>query len=120
MTIKDTVRWHNEQIQYIEETIEKNKNKRIIVMTHHAPLLRQGVTNPGLWKTVDPSVTSSFKSDLRNNFKENVIGWVYGHTHWNQNMIYRDVIIASNQCGYIQDKIPENYNPSFVVSFPKS
>lgn len=120
----DTMKWHIEQLQYLKTEVElsKKKNQPVLIMTHHAPLVRFGVTNPGLWESAEPEINSAFCTDLSGMFGSPIVGWLYGHTHWNHNMTINDTVIAANQGGYIMGEVPTlppNYDPKFVVKVPK-
>lgn len=124
LNTEDTMIWHEEQLKFIKSEIElsRKKNQPVVVMTHHAPLVRFGVTNPGFWESSEPEINSAFCTDLSGMFGSPVVAWLYGHTHWNHNMIINDTIIAANQGGYIMGevpKLPPNYDPKFVVTVPK-
>jgi len=116
----DTMAWHQEQLAFIKAEVEKSrkKNQPVVIMTHHAPLIRFGVTNPGLWESAESEVNSAFSTDLSSMFGPPVVAWLYGHTHWNHNMVINDTIVAANQGGYIfgeNASLPTNYDPKFVV-----
>lgn len=124
LTVHDTLSWHKAQLRFLKEEIAKSKkiNQPVIVMTHHAPLMRFGVTNPGYWET-DNDVGSAFASDLSGLFSTPVVAWLYGHTHWNHNMVINDTQVAANQSGYIfgsNADVPTNYDPKFVVKVLKT
>lgn len=124
LSTRDTMAWHKEQLDWIKSEIElsRKKNQPVIVMTHHAPLVRFGVTNPGFWESSEPEINSAFCTDLSGMFGSPVVAWLYGHTHWNHNMTINDTIIAANQGGYIMGevpKLPPNYDPKFVLSIPR-
>lgn len=124
LTVHDTLSWHKTQLRFIKEEIAKSKknNQPVIVMTHHAPLMRFGVTNPGYWESPDADVGSAFASDLSGLLSTPVVAWLYGHTHWNHNMVINDTLIAANQSGYIfsaGSSIPTNYDPKFTVKVLK-
>lgn len=73
-------------------------DKRLIVMSHHAPTLLCG--NP---VHAHSPMSSAFRSDLtdlitRNSHK--IAMWMYGHDHYSMRMSIKDTIIVSNQVGY--------------------
>jgi predicted phosphohydrolase len=124
LTTADTQAWHQEQLAFIKQEIQKSKKKNqpVVVMTHHAPLMRLGVTNPGLWESSESEVNSAFCTDLSSLLGSPVVAWLYGHTHWNHNMIINDTLIAANQGGYIFGEtptLPTNYDPKFTIKVLK-
>lgn len=124
LTTADTLAWHKEQLAFIKSEIEKSKKKNqpVVVMTHHAPLKRFGVTNPGFWQSSESEINSAFCTDLSGLLGSPVVAWLYGHTHWNHNMIINDTLVAANQGGYIFSEIPTlptNYDPKFTVKVLK-
>ena len=48
LTVKDTVGWFSEEVEFIRKEIEKAKenNEKVIIFTHHAPVINMGGTEP--------------------------------------------------------------------------
>lgn len=74
------------------------EDKKVVVMSHHAPLLSLG--RP---KHLSSSLQSAFASDLSDLIQEYthlLKFWFYGHNHHSQKVTMKDTVIASNQIGY--------------------
>ena len=83
------------------ESINKNTNKKIIILTHFPP------TQEG---TIDPSkiLHESFGNLLDKVNLSNVSVWISGHTHWSYDFIIDDIRFISNQCGYPFEFLPHS------------
>jgi hypothetical protein len=81
-------------------------DKKVVVMTHHAPLLNLG--NP---KHAYSSLKSAFCSDLHDLIKSNnevISYWFYGHNHYSETKKIGNTVIMSNQMGYVDEDESEN------------
>lgn len=102
-SVSKNLELHRQSMNFIKS--QMNKEKSIIVMSHHAPLLACG--NP---KYENSRISSAFKNDLETFIIENtktIKAWMYGHDHYSMNFKLYDTIIISNQIGY-PDEIEEN------------
>ena len=77
-TSEKWVETHQKHRDYIKHVVEQNKDKKIIVLTHHVPL--EAVIHP---KYVGHMSNAYYASDLSNLILDNdhIKLWVYGHTH---------------------------------------
>lgn len=78
LTAEATLEWHLKSVQFIEDTCLKYPDKKIIVVTHHAPSaksLDRGYRNS--------SVNPAYASDLEWLIKKhtNIKLWAHGHVH---------------------------------------
>lgn len=101
ITVDDTNDWNEIAIRYITTEIESS-DKPCIILTHHAPLFSNPITNQ---YTADPSFLNgqnneAFHNDLGYLIKKPLIAWIYGHTHYTSKFVLNDVIVATNQLGY--------------------
>ncbi len=74
----------------------KNKNRKIILLTHHMPS----------FKLIDKKyknmpMNRCFASKLDDLFDESINCWIYGHTHTPNNIILNNVRFVCNSIGYI-------------------
>lgn len=99
----------------LESEIE---NKKVVIMTHHAPLLTLG--HP---KHLSSPLQSAFASDLEGLISKHthvLKYWFYGHNHYSQRMKVKDTVILSNQVGYSDhDDVGHEigyYDPALCVS----
>lgn len=93
--------WLLREIQSIfkeNQKLRKQEQPRtILVVTHHAPSLRktsspQHENNP--W-------SCAFGTDLLSHTAVGVKVWVFGHTHYTTEFVYRGTNVVSNQRGYV-------------------
>jgi len=119
LTVKDTVQWHNTNVQFIENEIEiatRNKEK-CLVLTHHAPHVK-GTSHP---RFNNSEFNCAFSTNLTNlmdgtNKKYNSLStWAFGHTHYTSDFKVGNVRIVSNQHGYVSDKDNQVFDSSFVI-----
>ena len=80
----------------------RNKNIPLIIMTHFPPV-RQGSSNP--MYSSQPIYISDYFSwndihKILNYTKNNISGWISGHTHWSYDMKKDGIRFISNQVGY--------------------
>jgi predicted phosphohydrolase len=93
-------RWletHNRHKAYLKLIFEQNRDKKIVVMTHHVPLLTLG--NPEF----PPSFISGYyASDLSELILDNphVKYWFYGHTHYQNVTTVGETTLINNCVGY--------------------
>eukprot|EP01119_Soliformovum_irregulare_P005055 TRINITY_DN1639_c2_g1_i1.p1 TRINITY_DN1639_c2_g1~~TRINITY_DN1639_c2_g1_i1.p1 ORF type:complete len:635 (-),score=201.77 TRINITY_DN1639_c2_g1_i1:12-1916(-) len=109
--VKDYVGWHQQDMEWLQLEIQeaKLKKERVLVLTHHAPLLNFGSSEPQFFHT---DTNSAFCTDLRKILGNPIDTWAYGHTHWFQDMTVNGTRVVSNPRGYITKPA---YDPSFVI-----
>jgi hypothetical protein len=102
----DTNRWHAEEVAWLKAEIKKAKkaSEAVVVLTHHLP------SNNLMWGGL------GFSTDLESMIKPPVIFWGYGHTHSSYQAIVNDVMVASNQLGYITMGEKAGFYPEFVIT----
>lgn len=93
---------HSEDLAWLRQEVQRCKtNAKILVVTHHAPLVD---------KTASPRhrnspVKSAFATDLLSNTRADswsqVKYWVFGHTHWTTQFKVKGIRVVSNQRGYV-------------------
>ncbi|KAH3762314.1 DUF6 domain protein [Pelomyxa schiedti] len=96
ITVDDTNGWHDQSRVWLETQIKKAKAdcKRVIVLTHHAPIPN---AHP---KYIGYPANSAFETDLRHMMNSPVKAWFYGHTHYSREDTINGVLCKSNQVGY--------------------
>lgn len=98
MHSNDTV--HKESLAFIHNELKSAKlsGKRLIVMSHHAPLLVCGKP-----EHQGSQLSSAFKNDLYeliNQNTEQIAAWFYGHDHHSACLRVGNTTVASFQKGY--------------------
>lgn len=102
---------HFKNIQFIKNEIKRglSDNKKLIIITHHAPL-RNITCKP---EHIGSLLSSAFSTDLSYLFKKPIVAWIFGHTHYSCNTTFNDIKLISNQRGYNDEKT--KFDPLFVV-----
>ena len=107
--------WLLREIQPICEENQKlgkrDQPRIILVVTHHAPSLRktsspQHENNPG---------SCAFGTDLLSHTAVGVKVWVFGHTHYTTEFVYRGTNVVSNQREYVLGVDSEKTRNGFDV-----
>eukprot|EP01130_Rhizamoeba_saxonica_P004674 TRINITY_DN1897_c0_g1_i4.p1 TRINITY_DN1897_c0_g1~~TRINITY_DN1897_c0_g1_i4.p1 ORF type:complete len:348 (+),score=72.42 TRINITY_DN1897_c0_g1_i4:840-1883(+) len=119
-----TTNWHLDELSWLQDEIKEAKlsQEKIIVMTHHSPILNYGCSDPQFW---DKDNNSAFATNILSPYSEEpmVDAWAYGHTHWFHDMVIGGVRVVSNPHGYPSSPVeynhaddPENaYLDDFVI-----
>jgi len=104
ITTADTTYWHQKNVDWLSSKI---KDKNYIIISHYAPLLN----SPGYYLSHPKyPMTSCFQTDLTYLMNDNIKVWIYGHTHYNNDFIYSNIRICSNQVGYDDEKLLFSYS----------
>lgn len=88
---------HVRALRYLSTLAEENRDKKIVVMTHHAPS-RQGAGGDGSGGALD----HAYYTDL-NGFIEghpNIKWWVHGHSHIRRTYLVEHCAVYANCRGY--------------------
>jgi len=117
---QEFVKWHLEDLNWLKDEVEKAKknNEQVIVLTHHAPLVDIGTSDPQFFGK--PS-NSAFCTDLKYLLGKPIKCWAYGHTHWFQDLTVNGTRVVSNPHGYVYGKIEDQklkkraYNSRMVL-----
>ena len=106
-----THRKHLESRRFIEQCIEHNRGKKIVVVTHHAPSV----------KSVDRKyradiVTTAFASDLDGlvETKQPAL-WVHGHVHHQVDYLIGRTRVVANPRGYPDEISFRSFHPARIV-----
>lgn len=95
----DVINLHNTQLDGMAKVIDTNHDKRIVVVTHHAPTLLSCVT---AYTECARTMDYLFASDLSEFIldRPNIVFWVHGHTH--NRVVYEigDTTIICSPVGY--------------------
>lgn len=106
-SIQEKVSLHEEQAEWIKEEVEKakNENKKVIILTHHAPTSKKSLP----WAVLqDKAAEYDSCTDMEGLLDEHVKLWGFGHTHYNCDQIINHTRVVSNQLGYVR-----RTNPTF-------
>jgi len=97
------LRTHYRHRQYLKMIIEQNRDKKIVVMTHHVPAYE--LNDPHFASRVGPwaSRNGYYLSDLTDLIMDNphVKYWFYGHVHYQNVMQIGETTCINNCVGYM-------------------
>jgi predicted phosphodiesterase len=112
ITIADTNRWNTEATEFIRGEISKNETLPCIILTHHAPLYSNVELNQFTAdiKYLHGENNQAFHNDLAWLLKKPVVAWLYGHTHYTSKFKINNVIVATNQLGYLHEEADGKFN----------
>mmetsp|Transcript_18287 Transcript_18287/g.22470 ORF Transcript_18287/g.22470 Transcript_18287/m.22470 type:complete len:300 (-) Transcript_18287:108-1007(-) len=114
---------HEKDVKWLNIELNKAKNdkKNVIILTHHAPSDFACVDNAFIKY---PIAYSTNYESMEYLFNKPVIGWFFGHTHRNTDIMVSNnnwlCRIASNQQGYIYKQKSKYYMSSKVIHFPNN
>lgn len=102
LTSKDTLAFNHEHREYIFNTIGKirgnDPDAKILVLTHHAPLLESCWSNPNRIKEYDTGYANDYR-ELLSQYKPNM--WCHGHIHEAKTYTYESTCVKCEPTGYI-------------------
>ncbi|MFI3242479.1 MAG: metallophosphoesterase [Alphaproteobacteria bacterium] len=102
----------NETIKYIEDICKQYPEKKIVVVTHHAPSL---LSIPFIYKesTLSASYASNLDDFIMNN--PNIKLWCHGHIHEPSDYIIGNCRVVCNPRGYVKYKENPKFDTEFIV-----
>lgn len=104
---------HHITKQYIEEVVKQHKDKKVVVVTHHAPLL-QCAASEYAGNISNAYYTSDLSEFILDN--ENILFWVYGHIHNAPSEIEcGNCLVLNNSYGYNGENPSFDRNACFIV-----
>lgn len=95
ISVEDTCEYHKTSVSYITNTIIKNLNKKIIVVTHHLPSIKMIDK-----KFICNSYNSAFYTYLDHLITKPIVAWIGGHTHKSTTTFINNVFCGVNPKGY--------------------
>lgn len=100
-------------VKFLEEEKIKaiSDNKKLIIMTHHAPLTN-GVSQI---KNHGSPLSSAFQSDLKYMITNPIKAWCFGHTHYCSHQFINNIQVISNQRGYTDEGINFNIYKVYII-----
>jgi len=106
---------HNQATKYLQNEIYKN-DKQLLIITHFPP--SQINTSHPKYQNQPKYKRDYFASNILNDIynKNNIKGWIFGHTHYTNDIIINNIRLISNQMGYPnEDDINMNCSGKFEI-----
>ena len=108
-TTADARQLNKDDVAFISDMLDIHRGQKIVVVTHHAPIVSSETINP---KFPVDATTSGFMSHLPDLVERagdsGCKAWIFGHHHWSLQSEAFGVKMLSSQRGYIH--IQENAN----------
>jgi len=109
-----TVQQHDQTVKYIKSVVEGNRDKKYVVVGHHAPSKLS--VKPRYEK--DYLLNGAYSSDLSDIMLDNpqIKLWTHGHTHDCFDYMIGSTRIVCNPRGYVGYEDDPGFNPNLVLT----
>lgn len=102
---------HKTSVSWITKRLKEYKNKKTVVVTHHAPHYNS-LNSIHAGNNLDYAYASDLsKLILKNN---QIKYWIHGHTHDSKDYNIGDTIVTSNQLGYRSEPTFKNFKQKVI------
>lgn len=103
VTPEKYLEWHLESIVYIENICQKFPDKKIIIISHHAPSIKSIASK--YQHGIESRYNSGYASNLEELIKKypNIKLWIHGHVHSDNNYKIAQCKIISHPFGYYNE-----------------
>lgn len=95
-----TAQWHEQSVKFIDETCENNKDKKIVVVTHHCPN-EESLSIEYANSMLNPAYASDLEWIMEKH--DNLKLWVCGHVHNDSDFIVYGTRVLSHPFGYYNE-----------------
>ena len=102
----------NKSVEYIHEIAQKYSQKKIVVITHHAPSV-QSIEKEYLNSETPPAFASNLEDFILNH--PNIKLWCHGHIHYFRDYYIDSCRVICNPRGYEHFSEETGFNPNFTV-----
>lgn len=112
ITPEDTVELHKESLEFIEKTCQKFKDKKVVVISHHAPS-EKCIEE----KYKDDLLSAAFVSDLEWLIEkyDNIKLWCHGHVHHDVDFSLHGTRVVAHPFGYYNENNRDLNNYGLIV-----
>ena len=105
------LKWGMEARKYIEDTIKQHQNKKIVVLTHNAPVM--DMIPP---EYIGSPLNEFFANDWIDLIKDyNINTWISGHSHQHKIIERYNTQFIENSFGYYNYDQVYNFNKKFII-----
>lgn len=107
-----TLREFEKSYMFIKDRVEKHRDSKIVILTHHAPSI---LSVPDKYK--NSYISCAYASNLDEFIKshENIKLWVHGHCHGFSDYMIGNCRVVCNPYGYRQYGEQTGYQRNFIV-----
>jgi Icc-related predicted phosphoesterase len=108
-----TIAEHRRSLDYFRIVLEQNKDRKFVVITHHAPSF-ESVNN---YYKHDTLMNGGYMSRLEEFILDhpNICLWTHGHMHNKSDYLIGDTRVVCNPRGYLPYEEDNEFNPGFIV-----
>jgi hypothetical protein len=110
--VEDTLNYYHYSLEYLKKELDKYKNEKVVVITHHVPVYGS------LPETYLKSVLKySYGNDLDELIISNpqICLWVCGHCHYPDERMIGKTLLVRNPLGYVIRGQQKNFRPDYIV-----
>lgn len=113
LTPEYTAGIHRHTLEYFQTILEQNRDKPVVVITHHAPSF---ASVNAKYKT-DHLMNGGYASELSDFIlaNENIQLWCHGHMHDPVDYMIGNTRVVANPRGYLGHEDTGQFNPNFTV-----
>lgn len=97
---RKTIEWHKKSIEYIEKICSENPDKKIVIVSHHAPS-KKSIAPQYRSSELNPAYASNLEWLIEK--YSNIKLWVHGHNHSNSNYNIGQCKVICNPFGYYNE-----------------
>ena len=103
----DSIKWHQNDVTFLKESLVASKDQRVVVITHHAPSF-QSIAQ----KHKESKTNGAFASNLEYIIDDNphIVMWIHGHVHTPFDYQIGNTQVICNPRGYPGEN-PGLYRP---------
>jgi Icc-related predicted phosphoesterase len=106
---------HKQSREYIERTASENKDKTVVVVTHHAPSYKSVNERFQAQTLVNGAYASDLSEVMLDN--ENIKYWFHGHMHDNCDYMIGETNVICNPHGYVDWELNPDFDPNNLRVF---
>jgi len=111
LTPDDTIDEFNKSFEFIKKTVDENKDKKIIIVSHHAPSY-QSISPNYRFSSINHCFVSNLDDFILNN--PNIVRFYHGHTHTKLDYTIGNCKVICNARGYTKLDDSPNFDQKFV------
>lgn len=112
LTVEDTANAHDISQQFIFDTIKHFRDKKCVIVTHHAPA-KESVHKQYKGNNLNYAYYSDYGDRIE--LYDNIIIWQHGHTHTNFDYILNKTRIVCNPFGYLSIGENKNFQSNLLI-----
>ncbi len=98
---------HKTSFEYIKSIVEANPDKKIIVLTHHAPTSK-AINQQYRLNKITPAFVSNYDQFIIEH--PNIVAWVCGHSHHCKSDMLHNTAILVNAIGYKSETYTKHWD----------